>query len=119
MIQIEFNQEKIELPQECSVADFIKDNPNKQNVVGVLINGESKDLSATIQNKDKIILLNFESAEGQYMFWHTSAHVLAQAILRLYPDAQPTIGPPIEEGFYYDFANLEFAEGDFEKLDKK
>ena len=57
MIQIEFNQEKIELPQECSVADFIKDNPNKQNVVGVLINGESKDLSATIQNKDKIILL--------------------------------------------------------------
>ena len=119
MIQIEFNQEKIELPQECSVADFIKDNPNKQNVVGVLINGESKDLSATIQNKDKIILLNFESAEGQYMFWHTSAHVLAQAILRLYPDAQPTIGPPIEEGFYYDFANLEFAEGDFEKLEQE
>ena len=46
-----------------------------------LINGEAKDLSTTIQNKDKIILLNFESAEGQYMFWHTSAHVLAQAIL--------------------------------------
>ena len=64
MIQIEFNQEKIELPQECSVADFIKDNPNKQNVVGVLINGESKDLSATIQNKDKIILLILKVRRG-------------------------------------------------------
>ncbi len=119
MIQIEFDNKQLELAQECSVADLIKEQPNRHTVLGALINGESKDLSAVVQNNDKVTLLKFENPEGQYMFWHTSAHVLAQAILRLYPEAQPTIGPPIEEGFYYDFSNLDFAEGDFEKLEQE
>ena len=62
---------------------------------------------------------NFDDLEGKEVFWHTSAHVLAQAILRLWPDAKPTIGPPIENGFYYDFANLTISEADFEKIEKE
>ena len=50
--------------------------------------------------------INFDSREGKEAFWHTSAHVLAQAVKRLYPETKCAIGPAIENGFYYDF---EFA----------
>ena len=50
--------------------------------------------------------VDFSTQEGKEKFWHSSAHVLAQAVMRLYPKALPTIGPPVEDGFYYDFAGL-------------
>ena len=56
-----------------------------------------------LQNDQQIIDVSFDSKEGKKAFWHTSAHVLAQAIKRLYPDAKCAIGPAIENGFYYDF----------------
>src|SRR5579863_1529412 len=87
--------------------------------VGVRINGAPKDLSTVIQEGDELHFWNFEDPEGKEVFWHTSAHVLAQAILRLWPNAQPTIGPPIENGFYYDFANLTISDQDFEKIEKE
>src|SRR3990167_8087224 len=62
--------------------------------------------------------------EGQQAFWHSSAHILAQAVVRLFPDAKPTIGPAIEEGFYYDFdvdapftpEDIARIEGEMEKI---
>lgn len=56
-----------------------------------------------LQNDQQIIDVSFDSKEGKKAFWHTSAHVLAQAVKRLYPDAKCAIGPAIENGFYYDF----------------
>ncbi len=56
---------------------------------------------------------------GKETYWHTSAHVLAQAILRLFPQAKPTIGPPIEHGFYYDFADLEISDKDFPRIEEE
>ncbi len=56
-----------------------------------------------LQNDQQVIDVSFDSKEGKKAFWHTSAHVLAQAIKRLYPDAKCAIGPAIENGFYYDF----------------
>jgi threonyl-tRNA synthetase len=56
-----------------------------------------------LQNDQQVIDVSFDSKEGKKAFWHTSAHVLAQAIKRLYPDARCAIGPAIENGFYYDF----------------
>src|SRR3989344_7603460 len=50
---------------------------------------------------------------------HSTAHLLAAAIMQLYPDAQRTIGPSIENGFYYDFDNLKISEADFPKIEKK
>jgi len=83
------------------------------------INGQNYDLNYPLQDGDQVILWSFDDPEGKKIFWHTSAHVLAQAILRLFPEAKPTIGPPIEAGFYYDFANLQINEEDFDKIEKE
>ena len=64
------------------------------------------DLFTPLNDGDKIEFISFESREGKDLFWHSSSHVLAQAVKRLWPEAEPTIGPSIENGFYYDFANL-------------
>ena len=56
-----------------------------------------------INKKGEILEGNFEQQFVQEAFWHTSAHVLAQAVKRLYPDAKCAIGPAIDNGFYYDF----------------
>lgn len=87
--------------------------------VGVEINGEMKDFATRLEDRDHVRFFSFEDVEGKEVFWHTSAHVLAQAILRLWPDAKPTIGPPIDQGFYYDFANLHISEEDFPKIEEE
>src|SRR3990170_9164688 len=87
--------------------------------VAVSINGVFRDFSTPLAEGDEVIFYNFENKEGKEVFWHSSAHVLAQAVLRLWPKATPTIGPPIENGFYYDFANLEISDSDFEKIEKE
>src|ERR1700733_14044652 len=112
---------KIELPEGCSA----KDLADKLNLKGphqalaAQINGRTCDLTEALKEGDKVILWNFEDPQGKEVFWHTSAHVLAQAILRLWPSAQPTIGPPIEHGFYYDFANLVISDQDFDKIEEE
>lgn len=87
--------------------------------LAVKINGVIYDLSSLLNEGDQLSLIDFASKEGKEIFWHTSAHVLAQAVLRLFPEAKPTIGPPIEQGFYYDFANLKISDTDFENIEKE
>ena len=83
------------------------------------INGKMYDLDTPLQEGDKVQLIGFDTPEGKEVFWHTSSHVLAQAVLRLWPEAVPTIGPAIEQGFYYDFANLNISEEDFGTIEKE
>lgn len=83
------------------------------------VNGTLFDLAHKLKEGDKVKLLDFEDTQGKEIFWHTSAHLLAQAVLRLWPEAKPTIGPAIENGFYYDFANLTVSEQDFEKIENE
>lgn len=90
-----------------------------EQAVSVKINGVLRDLTTPLQDQDELQFLNFEDPLGKEVFWHTSAHVLAQAVLRLWPNAQPTIGPPIEHGFYYDFANLVISDQDFKKIEEE
>lgn len=115
------DQSSIELP-EGSTAKNLADQLNLRGpheALGASINGKTVDLSHPLQNDDTVTFWSFDDPEGREIFWHTSAHVLAQAVLRLWPDAQPTIGPPIENGFYYDFGNLHISDADFEKLEKE
>ena len=56
-----------------------------------------------LQKNGELVEMRFDCPEGKAAFWHTSAHVLAQAVKRLYPDTKCAIGPAIENGFYYDF----------------
>lgn len=61
----------------------------------------------------------FELENNKDIFWHTSTHVLCQAVLRLFPDAKPTVGPATDSGFYYDFANLNIEDQDLKRIEKE
>lgn len=111
----------VELPDGSTARDLAEKlnlrGPNQ--ALGVNVNGKNYDLAHPLKDGDEVVLWSFEENEGKEIFWHTSAHVLAQAILRLFPEAKPTIGPPIENGFYYDFANLTVSEEDLERIEKE
>ncbi len=87
--------------------------------VAVSVNGKMSDFTHPLTDGDELVFFSFEEPEGKELFWHSAAHVLAQAVLRLFPDAKPTIGPPIATGFYYDFADLTLAETDLPKIEKE
>ncbi|MEM4555045.1 MAG: threonine--tRNA ligase [Candidatus Anstonellaceae archaeon] len=98
----------IEVPEGSTAADAIaaiSKNLLKASLAAQ-IDGKLVDLSTILRQDCAFKAITFDSKEGKEVFWHSSAHVLAQAVVRLYPNAKPTIGPPIEDGFYYDFADL-------------
>lgn len=70
--------------------------------VGMLVNDKPFDLSATLTQDATVRILTFEDSEGKEIFWHSTAHLMAEALEALYPGVKFGIGPPIENGFYYD-----------------
>ena len=92
-----------------------------KNVLSVNFDGEIIEASTKIHTNGKIKFYTWQNKEGKMAFWHSSAHVLAQSILSIYPEAKLTIGPPIDNGFYYDvdFGNISFSESDLITLEKK
>ncbi|NLI56947.1 MAG: threonine--tRNA ligase [Clostridium sp.] len=84
------------------------------------INGEVKDLSYEINEDTNLNILTFDSEGGKEAYRHTSSHILAQAVKRLYPDAKLAIGPAIDNGFYYDFdVDKPFTVEDLEKIESE
>ena len=85
------------------------------------INGEVQDLRYKIEEDCQLSIETFEnSEEGKKAYWHTTSHIMAQAIKRLYKNVQLAIGPAIENGFYYDFdTETRFSEEDFEKIEQE
>ncbi len=73
-----------------------------KSATGILVNGEVKSLPESINEDAEIKILTFDDEEGRMVFWHSSAHLMAHAIKRLFPDAKLAIGPAIDDGFYYD-----------------
>ena len=92
-----------------------------KNVLSVDFEGETVEASTQINNNGKIKFFTWQDKQGKMAFWHSSAHVLAQSILSIYPKAKLTIGPPIESGFYYDvdFGNVSFSDNDLLAVEKK
>ncbi|MCQ2225490.1 MAG: threonine--tRNA ligase [Paludibacteraceae bacterium] len=92
-----------------------------QEVLSISVNDEVRDLNRPIDEDCSIKLHKFEDEEGKHTFWHTSAHLMAQAIQMLYPNAKFGIGPAIENGFYYDidFGTEVLKEADFAAIEKK
>ena len=115
------NQGDIEISEGSTIRDLVlKLNLiNPSEAVTTAVNGQLVDLSTILSDKDLVEIFNFDHLQGKQVFWHTSAHILAQAVIRLWPEAKPTIGPPIENGFYYDFANLTISESDLVKIEKE
>ncbi len=109
-----------EAEQGCSAAEIIKGIGAGlyKAACCVKINGEVKDLRTVIDSDCEFEVMTFDSEEGKKAFWHTSSHILAQAVKRLYPETKLAIGPAIDNGFYYDF-DLEkpFTSEDLEKIE--
>ena len=102
------------------IAESISNSLSKK-LLSVSYNGKQIE-SSTQLNKDGEIEFHFwDDLKGKSAFWHSSAHLFAQVILELYPDSKLTIGPPIENGFYYDvdLGKESISENDFEKIEKK
>jgi len=73
-----------------------------RDALAIKVNGEVRDLARPITEDAEIAILTWDDEEGKETFWHSSAHLMAEALQELYPDVKFTIGPPIDQGFYYD-----------------
>jgi len=121
-MKIRINQKiDLELPDGSTAKDAADcmHLTSPEQAIAATVNGTLRDLAWPLKNGDEVLFLNFDDPLGKEIYWHTSAHVLAQAVMRIWPDAKPTIGPAIENGFYYDFANLTISDADFERIEKE
>lgn len=111
-----------EYASPMSAADIAKDISMGlyRNACVCRINGEVKDLRTVISDDAALEILTFDNEEGKRAFNHTASHIMAQAVKRLYPNVKLTIGPAIEDGFYYDFdTETPFAPDDLEKIESE
>ena len=92
-----------------------------RNVLGAKVNGEVRDANRPLPGDCSLALLTWNDPEGKATMWHSSAHVMAEAVEALYPGAKFGIGPPIENGFYYDidFGDRSVGEHDFAAIEAK
>lgn len=114
---------KKEFPKNCTgleVAESISDGLAR-NALSITLGKEIIDLDQPIHRDDKISINTWDTEDGQYTFWHSSAHLLAEAIQELYPEAKFGIGPPIENGFYYDidFGDQSIGKDHLVKIENK
>lgn len=95
---------QVALADGASVLDLAKQISEglARNANGAIVNGEMEDLRYPLKDSDQVSIVTFNDPEGKLAFWHSTSHIMAQAIKRLYPEAKLAIGPPIANGFYYD-----------------
>ena len=125
MIELEFPDETVKQYKEgitgLEIASSISQKLAKE-ALAIEVNGEVEDLTRPIDQNAKIKILTWEDDGGKHTFWHTSAHLMAEAIQELFPGTQFGIGPAIENGFYYDVTTPEgvvIRESDFQKIEDK
>ena len=112
-----------EYPQGTSALDIARSISEglARNVLSAKVNGKVWDATRPIQEDSTLALLTWEDEDGKATMWHSSAHLMAEALESFYPGIKLAIGPPIENGFYYDidFMDHEFSEDDLPKIEKK
>ncbi len=103
-MKINFGNGSFESAAPVTVYDAAKEaDVISRDVIAAVVNGAPADLTAELNGDADVQLLTFEDKEGRHIFNHTAAHILAQAVKRLFPEVKLTIGPAIDRGFYYDF----------------
>ena len=91
-----------------------------RNAMAGRVDGKVEDLRFKVEKDCKLEILTFDDLDGKKAYWHTTSHIMAQAIKRLYKDVKLAIGPAIDGGFYYDFdTDYRFSESDFEKIEEE
>ncbi len=111
-----------EFPQGSTPAEIASDFDKDVSLraLAAEIDGKMIDLKQPLEADGEIIFHAFDSARGKEIYWHSSAHVLAHAVKILFPDVRVTIGPAIEEGFYYDFdKETPFTDEDLQNIEQK
>jgi threonyl-tRNA synthetase len=111
-----------EYPEGMSVLDIARDiSPGlARAAMAGEVNGSTVDVRKEIHQDSDLNILTFDDLDGRKAFWHTSSHILAQAVKRLFPEAKLAIGPAIDNGFYYDFeVDRPFSTEDLETIEKE
>lgn len=124
MIKITFPDDSVREYAEGTTAMQIAESISSrlaQEVLAASVNGETWDLSRPIMQDSTVKLLKWDEEEGKHAFWHSSAHLMAEALQELYPGIKFGIGPAIENGFYYDVdpGEATIKEGDFAAIEAK
>ena len=121
MISVEVGEDgPHEYASGISAGEVIKNvHGRKSGAVAALVDGEERDMSYALEENCKVDPILGDSEKGLYILRHSCAHLLAQAVTQLYPDAKPTIGPPIEHGFYYDFHMDPIGEDELREIEKR
>ena len=127
-MKINFGEQIIELSEPKSVYDAAAEaGIISRAVIAAKVDGKVCALTTLLESDANVELLTFADEDGKHVFRHTASHILAQAVKRLYPDAKLTIGPAIDNGFYYDFDSevsfgvdvLAAIEGEMKKIVKE
>ena len=105
MVKIDLKGQIKEFEQGVTAADVAKSIGMGlyKSACAAKIDGQACDLRTPIERDCSLEILTFDSEEGKHAYWHTTSHIMAQAVMRLYPGTKFSIGPAIENGFYYDF----------------
>ena len=92
-----------------------------RNMTAVLVDGKVEDLRFKLEKDCNVEILTFDnSLEGKKAYWHTTSHIMAQAVKRLFPNVKLAIGPAIDNGFYYDFdTETPFSDEDKQKIEEE
>lgn len=117
---VKYNGENKEYNNNINMFEIAKGISNSlaKKSVGAKVDGKNVDMSYVLDHDAEVEFIDIDSPEGEDIVRHSTAHLMAQAVLRLYPDTKVTIGPVIENGFYYDFDPVEqFTEEDLEKIE--
>ncbi len=92
-----------------------------REALGIVVDDEIWDLTRPIEKDARVRIVTWEDPEGKYVFWHSSAHLMAEALASLYPEVKFAIGPPIEQGFYYDvdLGDRKISEEDLPRIEER
>ncbi|OQS54340.1 threonine--tRNA [Ecytonucleospora hepatopenaei] len=118
-IRFKENNHLLEVKKNILIFEVINEHFKKENILAAKVNNCEADLHSTLNNEDFLELFTFESKYGKHVFWHSSAHVLGNALVNLY-NCKLVNGPPIDEGFYYDIeTDKTLGNEDFKKIEKE
>ena len=120
-MKIVFNGKEIEAQPGKRASEIIKESgADTAGALAVKFNGMALDMGAPLNEDGELKALTFADAEGKEIYWHSTSHLMAAAVKRLYPGTKVAIGPAIDEGFYYDFdREKSFTEEDLVKIEEE
>lgn len=113
--------EPLRVASGTSAREWIAEHDDlPKDAVAIRIDGKVIDLDRPVTEGEEVEFLSWDDPDGREVFYHSCTHLMAQAVMELFPDAKPTIGPPIDEGYYYDFAvEKPFTPEDLQRIEKR